>query len=43
MKEKSPLEMHGDREQMQRHIQDNRRRPGLMGYAKWKLDPKFAA
>jgi len=28
---KSLLEMHGDREQMQQRVQDNRRGPGLVG------------
>ena len=29
--EKSLLEMHGDREQMQQRVQDNGRGPGLVG------------
>ena len=41
-KEKSPLGMCGDREQMQQHDQDNGREPGLMGYAMWKSDTKLA-
>ena len=40
---KSPLGMHGHREQMQQHDQDNRRGLGLAGYAIWKLDTKLAA
>ena len=34
--------MHGDREQMQQHVQDNGRGPGLVGYAMWmwKSDTK---
>ena len=32
-KGKSLLEMHGDREQMQQRVQNNRRGPGLVGYA----------
>ena len=40
---KSPLEMHGDREQMQQHNQDNGRGPGLVGYAMWKSDTKSTA
>ena len=43
MKEKSPLEMHGDREQMQQCVQDNGRGPGLVGYAIWKSDTKSTA
>ena len=35
--------MHGDREQMQQRVQDNRRGPGLVGYAMWKSDTKSAA
>ena len=42
MKEKSLLEMHGDREQMEQHVQDNERGPGLAGYAMWKSDTKSA-
>ena len=40
---KSPLELHRDREQMQQHVQDNRRGPGLVGYAIWKSDTKSMA
>ena len=40
---KSLLEMHGDREQMQQHVQNNGRGPGLVGYATWKSDTKSAA
>ena len=40
MKEKSLLEMHGDREQIQQCVQDNGRGLGLAGYAIWKLDTK---
>ena len=40
---KSPLEMHGDREQMQQRVQDNRRGLGLVGYAMWKSDTKSVA
>ena len=40
---KSPLGMHGDREQMQQHVQDNGRELGLVGYAMWKSDTKSAA
>ena len=40
---KSLLEMHGDREQMQQHDQDNGRGPGLVGYAIWKSDTKSTA
>ena len=43
MKEKSPLEMHGDREQMQQCVQDNGRGLGLAGYAIWKSDTKLTA
>ena len=43
MKEKFPLEMHGDREQMQQYVQDNGRGPGLVGYAIWKSDTKSTA
>ena len=35
--------MHGDREKMQQHDQDNGRGPGLAGYAMWKSDTKSAA
>jgi len=35
--------MHGDRGQMQQRVQDNRRGPGLAGYAVWKSDTKSAA
>ena len=35
--------MHGDREQMQQHDQDNVRGPGLAGYAIWKSDIKSTA
>ena len=35
--------MHGDREQMQQHVQDNRRGPGLVGYTMWKSDTKSVA
>jgi len=31
MKEKSPLELHGDREKMQQRVQDNGRGLGLVG------------
>ena len=41
--EKSLLGMHGGREQMQQHDQDNGREPGLVGYMIWKLDTKLAA
>ena len=41
-KGKSQLGMHGDREQMQQHVQDNRRGPGLARYAMWKSDTKSA-
>ena len=41
-KGKFPLEMHGDREQMQQCVQDNGRGPGLVGYAMWKSDTKSA-
>ena len=37
---KSLLEIHGDREQMQQHVQDNRRGPGLVGKVMWKSDTK---
>ena len=40
---KSPLEMHGDRGQMQQHDQDNGREPGLVGYVMWKSDTKSVA
>jgi len=40
---KSLLGMHGGREQMQQHDQDNGRRPGLAGYVMWKSDTKLAA
>ena len=40
---KSPLEMHGDREQMQQCVQDNERGPGLAGYVMWKSDTKSTA
>jgi len=40
---KSLLEMHRDREQMQQCVQDNRRGPGLVGYAIWKSDTKSTA
>ena len=40
---KSLLEMHGDREKMQQHDQDNGRGPGLAGYAMWKSDTKSVA
>ena len=43
MKEKSLLEIHRDREQMQQCVQDNGRGPGLVGYAMWKSDTKSAA
>ena len=43
MKEKSLLEIHGDREQMQQRVQDNERGPGLAGYVMWKSDTKSAA
>jgi len=43
MKEKSLLEMHRGRGQMQQHDQDNGRRLGLAGYAMWKSDTKLAA
>ena len=42
-KGKSPLELHRDREQMQQHVQDNRRGPGLVGYVIWKSDTKSMA
>ena len=42
-KGKFPLEMHGDREQMQQCVQNNGRGPGLVGYAMWKSDTKSAA
>jgi len=41
--EKSLLEMHRDREQMQQRVQDNRRGLGLVGYAMWKSDTKSMA
>ena len=40
---KSQLGMHGDKEQMQQHVQENGRGPGLVGYAMWKSDTKLAA
>jgi len=40
---KSPLKMYRDRGQMQQHVQDNRRGPGLAGYVMWKLDTKLVA
>ena len=40
---KSPLGMHGSREQMQQCDQDNGRGLGLAGYVIWKLDTKLAA
>ena len=40
---KSPLEMHGDRERMQQHDQDNRRGLGLVRYVIWKSDTKLTA
>jgi len=40
---KSLLEMHGDRNKMQQHDQDNGRGPGLAGYAMWKSDTKSVA
>ena len=40
---KSPLEMCRGRGQMQQYDQDNRRGPGLAGYAIWKSDTKLAA
>ena len=40
---KSPLEMHGDREQMQQCVQDNGRGLGLAGYTIWKSDTKSTA
>jgi len=43
MKEKSPLEMHRDREKMQQHVQDNGRGPDLVRYTMWKSDIKSAA
>ena len=43
IKEKSPLEMCGDRGQMQQHVQDNGRGPGLVGYVMWKSDTKLVA
>ena len=42
-KGKSLLGMHGGREQMQQHNQDNGRGLGLVGYTMWKLDTKSAA
>ena len=42
-KGKFPLEMHGDREQMQQHVQNNGRGLGLVGYVMWKSDTKSAA
>ena len=43
IKEKSLLEMDGDREKMQQHDQDNGRGLGLVGYEMWKSDTKSAA
>jgi len=43
MKEKSLLEIHRDRGQLQQYIQDNGRRPGLAEYAMWKSDTKSVA
>jgi len=40
---KSPLEIHGGREQMQQSNQDNGRGLGLAGYVMWKSDTKSAA
>ena len=37
------LEMYRDREQMQQHVQDNRRGLGLVGYVMWKSDTKSTA
>jgi len=42
-KEKSLLEMHGDRGQIQQRDQDNGRGLDLVGYAMWKSDTKSAA
>ena len=35
--------MYGDREQMQQHVQNNGRGPGLVEYAIWKSDTKSVA
>ena len=43
MKEKSPLEMHKGRKQMQQYNQNNGRGPGLAEYVMWKSDTKLAA
>jgi len=43
MKEKSLLEIRGDRGQLQQCVQNNGRGLGLVGYAMWKLDIKSAA
>ena len=40
---KSPLGIHRGRRQIQQYDQDNRRKPGLVGYAMWKSDTKSAA
>ena len=40
---KSLLGMYRDREQMQQHVQDNRRGLGLVGYVIWKSDTKSVA
>ena len=40
---KSPLEICEGRGQIQQHNQDNRRGPGLAGYAMWKSDTKSVA
>jgi len=42
-KGKSLLEMCRDRGQMQQHVQDNGRGPGLAGYTMWKSDTKLVA
>ena len=35
--------MHGARKQMQQHVQNNGREPGLVEYVMWKLDTKLVA
>ena len=42
-KEKSPLEMHGGRRQMQQCVQDNGKGLDLVGYVIWKSDTKSVA
>ena len=40
---KSQLGIHRDRKQIQQHVQDNGREPGLVGYVMWKSDTKSVA